>query len=143
METKQTLHELCELINKHMRVVIDKQDLTPDLVKTLRETVGLLKDVKDIELGEDGGYSQRRPYYYDHGGSYGNRNYDMAYADRRNSYGEHGDPYRKYYIESYNDRGNSRHGGRQSMIEHLEEAMEHASTEQEREDIHKMLMRMK
>lgn len=140
MEDMRKLKEmLCrELDEFARRDSIESYDL--DTIHKLTDTI---KNLDKIEMLEDGGYSQAR------GG--GNRGGMRTYArdgDGGNSYG---------YEDSFgdndgysmarrrrDDRGRySRDDGRDDMVNRLEEMMNRAGSDRDRDDIRRMIERMK
>ena len=132
-----------ELDEFSRRESIESYDL--DTIHKLTDTI---KNLDKIEMLEDGGYSQARgggnrggmrTYARDGGGN--------SYADG-NSYG---------YEDSFGDndgysqarrgrdeRGRySRDDGRDDMVNRLEEMMSHVSSDRDREEIRRMIERMK
>ena len=145
MEDMRKLKDmLCrELDEFSRRDSIESYDL--DTIHKLPDTI---KNLDKIEMLEDGGYSQARgggnrggmrTYARDGGGN--------SYADG-NSYG---------YEDSFGDndgysqarrrrdeRGRySRDDGRDDMVNRLEEMMSHVSSDRDREEIRRMIERMK
>lgn len=145
MEDMRKLKDmLCrELDEFSRRDSIESYDL--DTIHKLTDTI---KNLDKIEMLEDGGYSQARGG----GNRVGMRNYARdgggnSYADG-NSYG---------YEDSFGDndgysqarrrrdeRGRySRDDGRDDMVNRLEEMMSHVSSDRDREEIRRMIERMK
>ncbi len=99
------------------------------------EALNLLTDtVKNVDkicmLEEDGGYSRAGEWEADIRGNYGHGN-SYRTRDSRGRYSRDGEM-------SYR-RGYSRDGGKDKMMEHLEKAMDSATTDREREDIRRMM----
>ena len=140
MEDMRKLKDmLCrELDEFSRRDSIESYDL--DTIHKLTDTI---KNLDKIEMLEDGGYSQAR------GG--GNRGGMRNYARE----GEGGGGYS--YEDSFGDnagysmarrrrdeRGRySRDDGRDDMVNRLEEMMSHVSSDRDREEIRRMIERMK
>lgn len=97
------------------------------------ETVHKLTDtIKNIDkicmMEEDGNYSQAGDWELEGRGNYG----------RGNSYANRG----KHYVHGHYSRDYSRDDGRAKMLEHLEKAMNSATTDREREDIRRMMEKL-
>ena len=113
-----------------------------DCLETIGELVDILKDIGQVEMfaessigydkyaGEDG-YSQR--------GRNGNGSYGRYYFDDGMNYGN------SYRGGRYMNRGRgySRDDGRQYMIQELENLMNEAQNEHDRQEIKKLVDKMK
>lgn len=146
MEDMRKLKDmLCrELDEFSRRDSIESYDL--DTIHKLTDTI---KNLDKIEMLEDGGYSQARG-----GGNRGGmRNYARegggnSYADG-NSYGYEdsfgdNDGYSQARRGQHYVRGHySRDDGRDDMVNRLEEMMSRVSSDRDREEIRRMIERMK
>ena len=126
---------------------LNKLDM--NTVKVLGELVDILKDIGSVEMFEEGievqddeysfgysmsngmmnngGYSQRRvPIYYNRGNSYRSRGYN----DMGGSYSRRG------------RNGYSREDGKQHMVHKLEELMNEAQNDEDREAINRLIDQM-
>ena len=124
----KALEQLKELLEEEIKKVTKKGDITPAEVEAMYKVVDIIKDIDTIEAmeeyGEDNdgeysrrGYSSRRPYM--DGGSYRrSRGMNGRYVSRDRSY-----------------RGYSMEESRDAMMAKLEEAMNEATTEHERQAI--------
>ena len=128
-----------EKLHKLLDCEIDKIGAKPELndatLGNLYKLIDVKKDLLEIAKDEieiddmESGNSNRM--IYNNGSSYRNGNsYRM--------YGRGGNSSRRY---NYNDGGYSMDGGDQ-MFDHLEEAMRHANSEQEREAIRQVMMKL-
>ena len=107
----RTLYDLRDLINRELDEIVKKGTLTSESLCNVDKAVDILKDISEIESGGED-YSM----YPDE--------YRMDYrrdARRRDSRGR--------YMRGYED----------STMEHLEDMMHNAKTEQEREMIRKWM----
>lgn len=119
-----------EKIEKLLDCEIDKIGAKPELndvsLGNLYKLVDVKKDLLEIaekEMELESGNSNR---YYDNGGN--------SYRGSGRMYTRGGNSYRRY-------DGYSMDGGDQ-MFDHLEEAMRHAGSEQEREAIRQVMMKL-
>lgn len=146
------MDKLRDLVMKGIGEVTVHETLDKETLCLAGELVDVLKDITTIEAMEEAGYSEMS---YDDGMSYARRGRDGdgdgRYSERRyysrRSYG--GNPYhgRSYGDNSYNgsygyERGYSRNDSKHQMIEHLENAMSAASSEQDRESIRRMIVQV-
>jgi hypothetical protein len=140
MEDMRKLKDmLCrELDEFSRRDSIESYDL--DTIHKLTDTI---KNLDKIEMLEDGGYSQAR------GG--GNRGGMRTYArdgegggySYEDSFGDN-DGYSQARRGQHYVRGHySRDDGRDDMVNRLEEMMSHVSSDRDREEIRRMIERMK
>lgn len=110
------------MLEKEIREIVDKGELSPSTLEVMGKAVDDLKDISIIcamKREEEDGYSERRPYYYDD---------DMSYARRRrDSMGRYSRDYDGY------SRDND---------EHYEKMMREAKTDKER-DLIRQLMEVK
>lgn len=144
----ENMHKLKELLCRELDEFARRDSIESYDLDTIHKLTDTIKNLDKIEMLEDGGYSQA------HGGGNrgGMRNYARegggnSYADG-NSYG---------YEDSFGDndgysqarrrrdeRGRySRDDGRDDMVNRLEEMMSHVSSDRDREEIRRMIERMK
>ena len=114
----ERMHKLHEMVNKGIDEITAKNSLDKDTICLAGQLVDIRKDLSTIEAMEDYGYSEG------------------YYGDRRHGRDGDGRYYERYANRRYYDDGYSRN----SMIDHLEKAMQNASTEQERQAIQRMIM---
>lgn len=139
--------KLCTLILGEVNKEVAKNSLSPDAMRTIGVAIDTLKDIKEMERDEkmeEQGYSEHYPnrgwnimpyYAYD----------DMSYAPRRRDDMGRFMRSRDSYDDSYDDyggRSNRRGYSRNSSIEQLEEMMNHAKNDAERESIRKLIVQM-
>lgn len=143
--------KLCDLVTAEINKEVAKGSLSPDTIRTIGAGIDVLKDVKEMERNEkmdeqgySGHYPERgyniMPYYfqsmpYDDGMSYARRRDDMGrFMRSRDSYdGSYDD---------YEGRSNRRGYSRDAKIEQLEDMMNHAKNDAERESIRKLIVQM-
>lgn len=112
----ETYDNIRKLVDCELEKIGKMNELNPTSLENVYKLVDILKDLDEVEGKKmDDGYSQR--YMPDMGNSY-RRN--MNYG-RGNSYNR-----------SYNSRGGS-------LRDHLEQALDEAKTERERETIMRMM----
>ena len=141
--------KLCDLVTAEINKEVAKGSLSPDTIRTIGAGIDVLKDIKDMERDdkmEEQGYSghypergwQVMPYYaYDDGMSYARRRDSMGrYMRSRDSYDDGS------YDEMYDGRSNRRGYSRDAKIEQLEDMMNHAKNDAERESIRKLIVQM-
>lgn len=134
----KALYDLKEMLCKEIEKVTVKNDITPAEIEAIYKVVDIIKDIDTIsameEYSEDDGYSQRgySNRGYSRRGSYGYSE-DNSYRRGRDSRGRYTSRDGGSYRGSY--RGYSRADAREDMMSRLEEAMESASSEHERQAI--------
>jgi len=139
--------KLCTLILGEVNKEVAKNSLSPDAMRTIGVAIDTLKDIKEMERDErmeEQGYSEHYPnrgwnimpyYAYD----------DMSYAPRRRDDMGRFMRSRDSYDGSYDDyegRSNRRGYSRDAKIEQLEDMMNHAKNDAERESIRKLIVQM-
>ncbi len=139
------MYELKEMLCDEVEQIVEKGELSISSLDTLHKLTGTIKNVDKILMYaeyENGGGS------YDDGSEYSSRRYSR---DDGNSYrmnlsrGESGESYRRgrnrmgQYTSRNSNRGYSREGGKEKMIEQLHSMMQTAETEKERESIQKCI----
>lgn len=137
--------KLQDMLEAEIDKIVKDGQITQTSLCNLDTLVDVIKDLEEIKAMQDyGGYSGRDGMMYNDGYSgrdtYGNnssgnymryRNYGRNY-DNRSSYGY-----------SQNGQSNySRDGGKEHMISLMEEAMDHATTKEERDEIMKMIEKL-
>lgn len=127
-------HTLCnELEEFASKGELNTGDL--DVIHKLTDTI---KNTYKIEMYEDGGYSRGGEWEADMRGSY----------NRGNSYANRGQHYvRGHYSRDgegggHSQRGYSREGGREEMLDKLQMMYENARNEKEREALRRCLEQM-
>lgn len=138
----ENMHKLKELLCRELDEFARRDSIESYDLDTIHKLTDTIKNLDKIEMLEDGGYSQAR------GG--GNRGGMRTYA-RDGEGGGYG------YEDSFGDndgysmarrrrdeRGRySRDDGRDDMVNRLEEMMSHVSSDRDREEIRRMIERMK
>ena len=136
----KALHELKEMLCKEIEKVTVKDAITPAEIEALYKVVDIIKDIDTIEAmeeyGEDDGYSERgysRRGYSRRDGSYGYSEEGSYRRGRDSRTGRYVSRDNGSYRGGY--RGYSREDARDNMMSRLEEAMDSASSEHERQAI--------
>lgn len=133
----ERMHKLHDMVNRGIDEITAKGSLDKDSVCLIYKLVDIRKDLSTIEAMEEYGYSEEMGYSGDgrrgRDGDGDGRYSEGRYSRRRGSYNR-GGSYRRYYDDGYS------RGGKEQMIEHLEQAMANATTEQERQSIQRMIM---
>ena len=124
----KALEQLKELLEEEIRKVTKKGDITPAEVEAMYKVVDIIKDIDTIEAMEE--------YGEDNDGEYSRRGYSsrMSYMDGgsyRRGRGMNG----RYVSRDRSYRGYSMEESRDAMMAKLEEAMNEATTEHERQAI--------
>lgn len=142
--------KLCTLILGEVNKEVAKNSLSPDAMRTIGVAIDTLKDIKEMERNEkmdEQGYSEHypnrgwniMPYY-----AYDDMNM-ASYAPRRRDDMGRFMRSRDSYDGSYDDyegRSNRRGYSRDAKIEQLEDMMNHAKNDAERESIRKLIVQM-
>lgn len=134
------MHKLKEMLYAELEEYAERGELSASALETLHKITDTIKNIDKIEMLEDeGGYSQDGEGY-ERGGSYarggrGGRHYV------RGHYSRDGGSYdgRSYARESYNRGGYSRHDGKHHMMDRMEELMQSAGNDREREAIRRCM----
>ena len=125
----ERLHKLHEMVDKGLDEIMAKGSLDKETVCLAGQLVDIRKDLSTIEAMDEYGYSEDDGYSMarrrDSRGRYSRGSYGRLYDDGS-------------YRGSY--RGYSRDEGKQQMIDHLNRAMQSASSDHEREEIRRMIM---
>ena len=133
----KALEHLKELLEEEIKKVAKKGDITPAEVEAMYKVVDIIKDIDTIEAMEEYGEDDEEEY--------SNRGYSRRGYSSRRSYMDGGGSYRRggrssayrgggsYNRRSY--RGYSMEESRDAMMSKLEEAMNEATTEHERQAI--------
>ena len=107
----ETYENIRKLVNCELDKIGKMNELNNSALENIYKLVDILKDLDEVEEHNDRGYSQRMMPNYNYGNSYR--------------------PMRSYDNRSYS-RGNS-------LRDHLEQALNEAQTERERETIMRMM----
>ena len=118
------MHRLKEMLYEMLEEHADGERLTGSSLEMVHKITDTIKNIDKIEmLEEEGGYSQ------DGGSSYARRRGGMHYV--RGHYSRDGGV-------SY-DRGYSRHDGKHHMMQRMEEMMQHAENDRQRDAIRRCM----
>lgn len=124
-----SMDRLKDMLQCEIDKIADQGELTAGSLETIGKLLDAVKDISEINAMDDYGYSQRgygRPMYYDE--SYNNGGSSYRGRSMRGGMSRRG----RY---SYDD-------GRDYMIDQLEQMMEQAGTEKERQAIQKCIKQM-
>ena len=150
----KSLYELKSMLCDELDKLAGQGELSAGSLETLHKLTDTIKNIDKIEMLEDEGYSESggmsRGAYgrggsygggsgYDGGGSYARGGYARA-GGHRSSY-ESGDSYAnrgKHYVRAHY----SRDDGRRYMLDQLEEMMQSAGGEKEREAIRRCISQL-
>lgn len=116
MDDFKVADELCDLVEKELKKIAQKSDLTPVEVKNATDAMCLLEKIEIVKAMKQGIYE--RP----------EENYSMRYAPRYSS-----KSYRSY------DRGYSGHSIHDRMISCLEGMMDQANSDYEKNEIRRWI----
>lgn len=144
-------NKLLDILEDEIGKIVKDGEVTPTSLCNLDTLVDIVKDIHEISnMSSDSGYSGYRGRMYDDGYSgrnnYGEGRNNMGNYNRNNSYDS------RYYDDGYgNDRyvryeGDmhySGEGNKMHMISLMEEAMDNATTKEEREKIMQMVKELK
>lgn len=130
----KALEQLKELLEEEIKKVAKKGDITPAEVEAMYKVVDIIKDIDTIEAMEEYGEDDEEEY--------SNRGYSRRGYSSRRSYMDGGGSYRRgrgmngrYVSRDRSYRGYSMEESRDAMMAKLEEAMNEATTEHERQAI--------
>ena len=135
-----TFEDLREIVMKEIDEINKKGELDENSLACVYKLVDIVKDINEIEMTEDGGYSTaNRMYMYPHtmeGNSYrgGNTNYGYgmnSYARNRDSMGR--------YSRDNSYRGYSRDAERDEIMAKMGHMMDTAASETERQAIQRIM----
>ncbi len=126
------LEDLKYKLHEELAEIARKPEMSAGDLEATHKLTDTIKNIDKIcMLEDDGGYSRAGEWEADIRGNYGHGN-SYRNRDSRGRYSRDGGM-------SYNRGGYSRDGGREKMLEHLEKAMDSATTDREREDIRRMM----
>lgn len=145
MKDYKTLEELNELIEKELKKMVQKGDLTPNELESAEKAVCLMEKIirlKEDSYSENGMDGNSRGYYMD--GSYerGRSPYTDRYVSRDGRYSMY-DPYNSgnYYDQS--NRGYSGHSISDRAVDCLERMMDDAGSDYEREKLKRFISQIR
>lgn len=115
----KALYDLKDKLHDELDEIARKPEMSAGDLETVHKLTDTIKNIDKICALEEGGYSQAVDW-----DGYGRGN---SYARRRDSRGR------------YSRDGYSREDGQERMMEHLNKAMESATTDRERENIRRMM----
>ena len=119
------MYDLKEKMCRELEEIARKPEMSPGDLEAVHKLTDTIKNIDKIEMLEEDGYSQRY-------------NMDNTIYSRGNSYANRGKHLvRSHYSREHRDsRGRySRDGAKDEMLEHLEEMMDAAQSDREREAI--------
>lgn len=146
-----TFEDLREIVMREIDEINKRGELDENSLVCVYKLVDIIKDINEIETGEEGGYAMAMnsrmayPYYaMEGGGSYRGGNSGNSYA--RNSYANarNRDSMGRYSREG-NSYGNSNRGGysregeREEIMAKMEHLMNTAASETERQMIQRIM----
>lgn len=118
----KALHDLKRMLHEELEELSHKSDLSAGDLEMVHKLTDTIKNIDKICMLEDGGeYSHRGMDYTHHTDPY----------DRDTSYANRG----KHYVRGHY----SRDGGKGGVMEHLQMALDEATTEREREEIRRVM----
>lgn len=148
------IHKLKEMLYEELYEIGEKGKLSPVDMDIVYKAASSIKNINKNEMYDEGGHSERRGYSRDGEwmalGEYGN-SYEggSSGARRRDSRGRYSRDGRSYEDggSSYEDgssyrRGYSRDGGRDEMIDMIDDMMEQADNDKQREALKRCRMEL-
>lgn len=128
----KALEDLREMLCEELDKIAKKQDMSAGDLETVHKLTDTIKNIDKICMYEEGGYSQAGDWEMTGRGNYSR---DSSYANREQHY------VRGHYSrdDGRTSRGYSRADGREYMVNRLEEMMQDASSEKEREAIRRCI----
>ena len=121
----QSLYDLCDMLDDELREIVKKGDISPTELDRAYKAVDIIKDIKTVEVMEEGGYSNDGYSGNSYRGSYG---YDGMSDARR---GRDGDGDGRYSEDGSYRRGRdamgrytsrdgySRHDDKEQMLQKI------------------------
>ncbi len=139
----KTLSDLKDLVEKEIRKITAKNDITPQELENMTKSLCLLEKIKEMEGmdGMDNGHSGYAPHMY-HPMGYNYRSFDgRSYGDDM-SYMRGRDARTGRYM-SRDEHGYSGHSIKDRMIDKLEQMYDEAKTEHERQIVDEWVRRLR
>lgn len=130
----RALYELKEKLCMELEEINQKPDMGAGDLEIVHKLTDTIKNIDKICMLEEEGGQSRSGGSYDGGSSYRRRHYVRGHYSRDGYSGNHGGYSR--------DGGYSRHDAKEQMMEQLQEMMESASTEKERQAIQRFMDQM-
>ena len=136
----KSMHELREMLCKELDKIAEMGELSAGSLEAVHKLTDTIKNIDKIEMLEDGGYSHAIDWMdgrvYDQDSSYARRGRHYVRGHYSRDDGE-------YSQRRRDSRGRySRDGAKEHMVGQLEEIMEHAETEKEREAIRRCMTQL-
>lgn len=128
-----TIYELKDLLEKEIKKVTAKGDISPTEVKTIGEAVDILKDIETICAMKEYGNDDSSYAMSNRGYSTMRMPMDRMYRDSYDSYD--GNSYKRDSMGRYSRDNYSRHDQREEMVMRLEQRLKNARSEEERKAI--------
>ena len=123
MNSKDTMNRLYELLDDEVQKIVSKNDITPVELERVEKVICIMHKIEEMS-GMDGGYSEN--------GSYDSSFYSMSGRRGRS-------PMTGRYISrdghSMRSNGNSGHSIKDRAISRIEQMMDEAGSEYEREEL--------
>lgn len=144
-----TFEDLREIVMKELDEINKKGELDEATLACVYKLVDIIKDINEIETGEeDGGYSMMNRMYNPYsmeGGSYARNSYNSYARQNRDSMGRYsrGGSYGNSYRGSYaREGGYSREGEREEIMAKMGHMMDTAASETERQAIQRIMSQL-
>lgn len=146
MGNNKILEKAREALEEHMQMIVRKGgNMTPPDIEVLTKDLCALEALKRIEQGE--GYSQSSGGSYARGrganGQFVSRDGGSYYGDGSSSRSHDGGSSSRYYDGGSGNSGYSGHSRNDMTIYHIENLIDAAQTEQERQFLNEWLRRVK
>lgn len=130
MDSKDNLMRLYDLLDREVQKIVDKNDISPAELERIDKAVCLMKKIEEMQ-GMDDGYSETGYY-------------DSTYHGRSMTRGR--SPVTGRYISreghSMRMNGHSGHSIKDRAVARLEEMMDEAGSEYEREELSSMIRKI-
>jgi len=125
------MHKIKEMLYRELEEYAGSERLSGGSLEMIHKITDTIKNIDKIEMLEDsGGYSRTGGASYDDGASYARRRGGMHYVRGHYSRND-GNSYDGG--NSYNRSGYSRHDGKHHMMSRMEELMQEAGNDRERD----------
>ena len=131
--------ELRNIVEKEIDNIVKKGSLDQNSLCNLDKLIDIVKDIKEVSGDYESGYSGYRGYIYNDG--YSGRMMNNG-SENYSDYGRGNYQYNGYMNYNNMDNRYSGNGEKAHMLSLMEEAMRHASNNEERDEIRKMIEKM-
>ena len=129
--------ELRDIVEKEIDNIVKKGSLDQNSLCNLDKLIDIVKDIKEVNVGYEDNYSGYRGYIYNDG--YSGRMMNNRGSENYNDYGRSNYQYDGYMNYSNMNNRYSGNDEKAHMLSLMEEVMRHASNNEEREEIRKMI----